>query len=285
METQAHSQQRKAPFPPIGAGAPREYPIEGLTLRSFGWQAEDREVDFGAPRPLLETQILRCCAQDAAGRSIAEDFFLSLEVGERTHCLLIIAALDAPDTSLDIDLRCPHPACGEHMEISPTLRDIAGLREADDTSSLIRVQVSGESLSLRRPTGRDQLTWLSRSYSDEGSAERIMAQTLMADNGQDLLGEAANDDWLDLVSEALAAADPLVNFTIRTPCPSCGAEAAHHLDLGALALQRLQAAQGRLLAAIHTLAARYHWSEEQIMALPSWRRSYYLTLIEREGSR
>jgi hypothetical protein len=263
----------------------KEYSADGLTLRSFGLLAEDREVDFAAPRPLLETQVLNCCTQDAAGYSLPEEFFWSLEVGERIHCLLIIAALGAPDTGLDIDLRCPYSECAEEMEISPTLREIASLREVDDSGPLIPVHLGRESISLRRPTGRDQLLWLNRSFKDEESAARIMAQALVVDDAQDLLGEAANDDWLDPVSEVLAAADPLVDFTIRTPCPYCGAEATHHLDLGALALQRLQAAQGRLLTTIHILASRYHWSEEQIMALPSWRRSHYLRLIGQEGSR
>jgi hypothetical protein len=52
------------------------------------------------------------------------------------------------------------------------------------------------------------------------------------------------------------------------------------VDLEALALVRLRAVQRKLVDAVHRLALAYHWTETEILALPSWRRERYLALID-----
>jgi hypothetical protein len=284
MWTRAACLQRTASFPTSGIAAKPAWP-DDLLFRRFDVLAEDREVDFTANRPQLETRLLQCCTRDTDGNPLGEDFFWSLEVGIRVQCLLIIAALDGPDQDLDIDLRCLQPDCGEEMEVSLSLKDIAGLREIGGADAPIQVNAHDRNFTLRRPTGKDQQQWLNQGFTDPKMAVWSMAQTLIIDNDQDTPGRLDSQNGSDLIrtiNDALEAADPLVNFAVRTQCPGCGALDAHHVDLGALALGKLQIAQNRLLTSIHTLALRYHWSEEQIMALPSWRRDYYLALIERE---
>ena len=76
--------------------------------------------------------------------------------------------------------------------------------------------------------------------------------------------------------------DPLVNFSLQVRCPYCSNEDVYELDLEGLSLQKLYESRLTLLNAIHRLATQYHWSEQQIFAIPPWRRSHYLTLIGKE---
>lgn len=47
----------------------------------------------------------------------------------------------------------------------------------------------------------------------------------------------------------------------------------------------MSARAGNLVAEIHTLASRYHWTERDILALRLNRRRAYLALIEQEADR
>ena len=260
--------------------------FSNLSLRPFGILQEDREVDFDNPRPLLETQILLCCSRDSEGSALVEDDLWSMEIRERTQCLLLIAALNTPDGGFTIDLRCQNPHCAEEMEIDLSLGDIVSLLKRGD-DNFVHVEIDSERFFFRYPTGQDQLTWLNETFADEYAAISAMARTLIIGADVERFGELASQstDWVRPVSKALESADPLVSFSVHTPCPSCGAEDIHHVDLGALALQQMQYTQDRLLETIHTLASRYHWSEEQILALPPWRRGRYLSFVNRDAMR
>ncbi|HBL57096.1 MAG TPA: hypothetical protein DDZ80_00510 [Cyanobacteria bacterium UBA8803] len=88
--------------------------------------------------------------------------------------------------------------------------------------------------------------------------------------------------WLQRLNQVMEDLDPLVNFSLQVICPYCGTENLQDFDLGAWALQQLEQAQQQLLITVHRLASYYHWSEAEIFAIPPWRRSRYLALIERE---
>jgi hypothetical protein len=85
-----------------------------------------------------------------------------------------------------------------------------------------------------------------------------------------------------LVSAALAAADPLVDFTVSCACPACDAPNEVVVDLERLALSRLAAQQTQLLHDVHRLASRYGWTESDVLAMPPARRTRYLSFIDNE---
>jgi hypothetical protein len=78
--------------------------------------------------------------------------------------------------------------------------------------------------------------------------------------------------------------DSLVNFSLELVCPHCESHSEFEMDLQALAIERLEHCQRRLLATVHRLAKHYHWSEQQIFAVPAWRRTHYLKMLEAEQS-
>ncbi len=149
----------------------------------------------------------------------------------------------------------------------------------DSTAENIVSEHDGRRLTIRRPTGADQLSWLQEAFADKAAATRAMIETL-------IVGEpkaAPTDDWIALIEETLHRHDPFVQFNMTIHCAECRKHSPVSCDLAELVLRQLQATQARLIAEVHELARHYHWSESEIVAIPPWRRARYLSLTAREG--
>lgn len=286
----------RVPFPQISEAIKRQFSLNQLSLRSFGVLAEDREINFNQPlRPYLEVQILEHCTRDSNDVTPDRNFFWSLELGTRIECLLAIAcgsaqgaiATIADRSEFTIPLRCLNPNCKEPIEIDFSMEELSSLQAQTEFDTLAEIQVGDKQFPIRKPTGWDQLNWLEQSFADEQSAIRVMLQTLLPQEQRSKFDPAAiaGEDWVQDFNRAMEDIDPLVNFTVRVNCPNCGVQDTHSIDLGEFSLQRLRNAQKQLLETIHRLASRYHWNEQEISALPAWRRDYYLALIDREENR
>jgi hypothetical protein len=241
-------------------------------LRPFGAEAADLDVDFAAPAPHVVSALLARCARDAAGAPLADDAIWDLAVGARTEAIVALAALSGAG-AFTKPLRCPSAGCGEALEVEITSADIAGWG-AEAGADEVTVQVEGRMARLRRPTGRDQRTWLEAGWRDAATARRAMLATLVTEGSTRDPGDAA----VSVMEEALARIDPLVGFSLEVSCPACGKSAPHRIDLERNALAALRAAQERLLDAVARLARAFHWNEREILALPRWRRERYLDL-------
>jgi hypothetical protein len=267
------------PFPSLPETVKATHPGCDLTLRPFGLYENDLNLDFDrTPRPLLVTRILECCTRHTQKQTVEQSFFWALPIGKRIECLLTLLAAGTGTTDIPITFRCPNTKCGQQSEVEISLTEIAGLQAHAYQNERLVVSFETESLVLRRPTGGDQLKWLSGRYADQDAASRAMLGTLLLDCEEVPLA----DEWLPVVERALEEEDPLVNFSLLVDCSNCDEETLLELDLEEVSLRELRRAQLRLLAAVHRLAASYHWSEEQIFSIPYWRRAYYLRLIEAE---
>ena len=173
----------------------------------------------------------------------------------------------------------PSPACGGASEFELTLEDLSALVDHHRDVQTVDVAVGGLRLTLRRPTGRDQVEWLERD--GEATPESVLRSILVAPTFDELerLGVAleALESGVDEVMEEF---DPLPGLSIQVVCPHCGARATARPTLALTALQRLVAAQERLLDDVHTIALHYHWTEAKILGVPAWRRQGYLARID-----
>lgn len=231
-------------------------------FRRFGSRPDDLEVDLTAPRPHAVTGVLAACAVPCADR----DALWDLPVGKRIECLLALAALDGVE-EFDMELRCD--SCRKTFEVSLTLEELVAVGRAAD-----RDVVEAGPARFRRPTGRDQLTWLAQGHADESALIAAMVATLALD---------VHDFPTEAVEAALEKADPLLRAPVTAACPECGHEAEYETDPAGMALARFARAQDSLFAAVDLLASRYHWSEAEILALPEWRRSRYIRLARGEA--
>jgi hypothetical protein len=238
-------------------------------MRPFGDTA-DLGLDFGSSdRPLLVTALLAQCGEpsDAA-------FWWSQPVGLRIGALLrLLAATDQGSRQLTFTARCAQASCGETFEFEVPLH---ALPDGSGDDGPIRVQLDAErSVTLRRPTGDDLRRWREAQPGSRAEALHAMLDTLVIE------GEVQQRDE-GVLSRSIAAADPLVAFSVACRCPACGSASEVPIDLEAVALARLGAHQLALLREVHRFASHYGWTESEVLAVPSARRARYLGLIEDE---
>jgi hypothetical protein len=235
-------------------------------MRPFG-DAADLDVDFGqSDRPGLVTTLLAQCGErrDAA-------FWWAQPVGARTAALLRLVARTEQRDQVSLSGRCVAGACGESFEFELPLHSLPN--GAADASPL-RVQLDDERvLTMRRPTGEDLRRWRDAQPASQAEAVRLMLDSLV------LEGHASLEDQA-VVSESIAAMDPLVDFTVSCHCPACGAANEVAIDLESLALASLVRRQRSLLQEVHCFASHYGWTETEVLAVPAPRRARYLALIE-----
>ncbi|HEV7389305.1 MAG TPA: hypothetical protein VGN73_11900 [Gemmatimonadaceae bacterium] len=276
--------ERLSPFPHFAEAAADGYAIGNLALRPFGLYEADLDLDFDrTPRPVLITHLLERCTRSSRKESVEQNLFWNLPVGKRIECLVTLSTSGA-DGEMTFGFRCPNTICGEASEIALTIDELTTLQADAYATGRVEVPVGDEVLTLRRPTGNDQLAWLNRTFADGGEVRKTMIRTLLVhDNAGEAVGtDVGSDEWLDSIEEVMEEHDPLVNFKLKVKCPCCDGTTLVAIDLEELSLRGLRNAQLRLLAAVHRLAAHYHWSEREIFAVPAWRRAEYLSLIADE---
>ena len=249
-------------------------PPAALHLRAIPWSIEDLDLPLDNASPNSITTLLARGIVRDDGTPVDTSLLWALDVQTRTECLLRIAALEGSST-FELRLRCQAPACGQPLEIELTLDEL--LADRGDRDVALVAEIGGVRRSLRAPTGEDQRSWSGRAFDDTREAELAIAASLLDDSSTTSLSDAD----VVVIERLLAERDPLVDFTVAAVCPYCGAEAEYEVDLVEHAIKRLRDARDRLLAEIQMLAACFHWSEAEILAIPAWRRSRYMALNER----
>jgi len=245
----------------------------GVNFRRFGIVEDDLRVDFASiNRAALATRLLDICAVDR-DRVLPENFFCELSVGKRIECLLVLA-LGGTDDTLRFPFKCS--GCGEDLELELTLDEIAAFQNEADQVELVSVDLSGRQLEFHKLSGRDQESIGEAAFSDEFEAATEIIGRLAVD--ADAVERLAARD-IEVIEAAMEEADPLVNFNCRIDCGECGQSTDHEIDLFETALDMLRRTQLRLLLSVHRIASKYHWSEQEIFAVPEWRRQQYLELI------
>jgi hypothetical protein len=232
--------------------------------RAFGIAAEDLGVDFhGQARPLLLTQLLGACLRRSDDGVFSEEELWSWTLSRRLQGLLAIVAATGV-SRLDAVAHCPQIPCGEAMELPLPLSSFS---RSDDVAEFDWTAGEGIVVKVAMPTGADQLLWLNEPELSAAS----MAQRLVRGGAPTLSASA-----LESLSTTLEEKDPFTALRLNAQCPACGAAVAIDFDLEAELLRRLDRFQTHRLREIHLLASTYHWSETEIMNLPSWRRAHYL---------
>lgn len=161
-------------------------------------------------------------------------------------------------------------ACGEKMEFevdAQAVLDRSGPPPPQDAT----VEVDGH--SLRLPTSRD----LAQAARETDPAEGAMCivRTCCVDQAP---GVWTAEDLI-AAGTAMASADPLAELRLALACPGCGNVQEETLDPVTFVWSELGTLAKRLLHDVHTLAAAYGWSEQEILNLSDFRRSQYVQRV------
>src|SRR5262245_15503511 len=241
--------------------------MPGLALRPFGVQPGDLDVEFDTgDRAEVATAVLAGCALTPDGAPFGANRARALPIGTRLAALVAVIRLSGR-RELRRVFRCE--SCEEDFELDLPLAALASAQEAAEAEAPAAVEWDGRTYRPRRPTGDDLLRWRGRPPTDAEIAEAL--------GGPD---DEAPAELLAAIEASLAAADPLVDTTVRSACPECGTAVELPIDLEGELLALARRDQDELLEDVAELAGAFHWSEHDILSLPPRRRSRYLAMVE-----
>jgi hypothetical protein len=114
---------------------------------------------------------------------------------------------------------------------------------------------------------------------DSGSVASILEACVETIDGATPHLRDVPDDLISAIGEAMAARDPQAEVRLESACPACGRSVTCVLDAASFTLEEFARRGALLTQEVHLLAWHYHWSENEILSLPSDRRAAYLSLI------
>lgn len=282
VETASGSVSRGSPAPLLAAGlvddaGQRHLDVEWLGLTGRHELAFARGAVAG---PAVETRLLASTvARIGALSPLTPELARALTRGDRQRLLLALVAGVTGDR-LSVAVRCANPACRALADLALTVDALIG--PAPRPPAPIRVATEAGDVVLREPTGADDEACAAISDPVERRAARWCR--LVSDvAGRGPLDRAAWDALAPGVHHALAlaladaSAGP--RLTVAWRCPACAARLDLRFDPLRMLVQATRIDADRLLCEVHALAWHYHWTEDQVLALPRDRRWRYVELI------
>jgi hypothetical protein len=154
----------------------------------------------------------------------------------------------------------------------------------------LALQVEGAEydIEFRLPVASDQDAVAATSRRDpEYAAMALLGACVsrVTRDGEALAVESLNSVLRAEIANAMARLDPQAEIDLDLACPACGASFSVVFDTAAFFIQELDERAARLLHEVHVLAWHYHWSEADILHLPSARRGFYLERISEVAAR
>ena len=270
----------------LSKGSSIEYPLpkgrqvkgqSALYLHDFGNRAGDIDIHFDlSNRPQLITDILVNCCQV---KEDMQEVIWSLPINLRLKALVLLVD-ENNQKPLVINHHCEQ--CQEVLEFSFEIAELIELIDKHNQAQ-IKVSVNDGPLVLNRPCGYHQREWQTKKYHSEQASTITIIQSLSSDPLPDQFwDESVDNELVAKIESIMDEFDPIINYSITTTCPFCEQEQQISIDWEEECLNRLKRKQHVLLYTMHQLAKHYHWSEEEIINLPDWRRQHYLQLINNE---
>lgn len=213
--------------------------------------------------------LLRLAAPDADGNPA------QLPLGERDRRLLAHRRATFGDR---IACLADCPACGSTLEFE--LSAEALLRGAGETPPEEILQADGWRIRLR-PLHSADLAAAACEGTSERAAAALVARAIVetiAPDGES--GSPLPSQLLPLVENRIAEREAVAELTLDLACIDCGAGWTAGFDIGAHFWSEVEADARRLLAEVATLAARFGWSEAELLAMSPARRHAYLELVQ-----
>ena len=230
-------------------------------------------------RALPERPVGRALALLAASSGVAASELAELSLGERDRLLFALRER-LFGTRLSSLAACPR--CAETVELTCETGDLIlarGGRDLVEESDAQPMQLDAHDHEVlyRRLTSADLLA-LGPGEDLAAARGRLLDRCILTASRTGVPIRAAElpDEVKDAVAAALATDDPQADVQLDLTCATCGAQWQAAFDIAAYLWREVEAWAHRTLLEIHTLAARYGWSESAILSMSAWRRQVYL---------
>ncbi len=238
-----------------------------VALRSLTGAAELMLAELGPAELSQPEKVTRFLSETVASVGGQPVDATTLSVGDRQHLVRQIGVCLGVDL---VWLSGECTACGETFEI-PVRQAVMPTKQAGDGFPAFDCKIEGTAVQVRTPTGADQAAIAGLDDQAAGSALLDLLVTVPSD--VDL-----SEDQRAQLEQTIEDLSPEVALEVSTSCPECEEDLKVYVD----PYLTLTEAGQSILDEIHVLASRYHWAEDDILALPRARRRAYLALIDRD---
>lgn len=256
----------------IGARVARE-----ARFRPFNGQLEEQLAGLanvpGEARSTRVTAVLSAALAEVGGQPATRELVENLGFTDRQF-LMLAFALETGDDQQWRHVTCA--ACAERFDVGFRFSGLP-ITPAGDGYPWTQINVAGRQLRLRVPTGGDEERIA--SMAPEQARRALALGCVVSIDGEAPRAEALEElgaAEVDVIDAALDALAPQLPASLATACSECGAAQTIELEPYDVAVPRTR----ELYREVHTLALRYHWSEDEILRLPRERRRLYLDLID-----
>ncbi len=164
-------------------------------------------------------------------------------------------------------------ACAARYDLQLDLAELP-LKPAGESFPEVHVETSLGRRRFEAPNGVHELALARLALTGEAARRQLTALCGLDDDCRAAAGRYSMDD-LERIDAVLERLSPEAVDTIESTCPTCGAHTFARVD----PLEFAFPARDSILREVHLLAGAYHWSEREILSLPSDRRRHYLGLI------
>lgn len=245
--------------------------VEGIRLREV-CGADEMAVDDTGTRSALHL-IRRLLSEDYLSPKDARIDVAKIVTADRDRILAhIYRTLYGP--KIASTLTCGH--CTQQFDLDFSLDDLLShypLDPAGNEEGIYEDAVAGR---FRLPTGEDELQIA--CFAPDAAVTVLLNKCL--------LNDAVEGEWATKQAGLQAkmwAVAPILNVEMEAVCPECGHVQQILFDMQSFLLTRLKQDRSGLIQEIHCIASHYHWSQQEILALPKKIRQQYVALIVSEN--
>lgn len=256
------------------------------------------------PSPLamasVITTVLTRCVQQIGTLAMTTGLARQLLIGDRQYLLLLLRVLTFGDQVM-MTHRCPWPDCGQALDMDFKLSEFPVHTAPPDSHwqkmTLSPAASEGHMWAKRQPTvqfrlpnGEDQEIIAPLLEQNEASALTQLLCRCIYSLGEidkplpELIQELSPLARQEIEAQ-MAALMPGVDLTLTANCPHCEREFTVPFELTDFFFGELATGEELLRREVHYLAYHYHWSEQEILALPRNKRRAYIETLASEIER
>ena len=228
-------------------------------------------VEGPLSRPQRVSAILRAMIGEIDGVEATPELVERLSSGTREWLLQQCGARCRPAEDW-FEAHCKR--CGATFDTTFDLAVVPRSHPAEGFP-VVSVDLAEAALTFELPCGHHE-----RLIGAGSTPHQLLAALCLDDGAEDAVA-ALSPEQIETIDVALDGAAPEVADTIALTCPDCDAVSKARIDPLAYAFPSADP----LLRDIHRLSRAYHWSEADILALPTQRRRRYVALVGGESVR
>lgn len=202
---------------------------------------------------------------------------LELTVGERDAALLYLRG-QLFGALLHNTANCP--ACGQKIEWETPVEalQLQPLRE-DIAIRTFTVEHEGNTVLFRLPNTADILAVL-ETEGGASTADLLLNKCMLDADHPGAQAALLSVGLRNAIIGKMAQSDPQADINIAAVCPECTQQWVLHFDIVQYLWTELDSWAYRTIQDIGLLAARFGWSENDILSISRFRRGLYLSMIQ-----